>query len=102
MQVFVRALENSAPIEDTTRVMYGGIKSNVAVDISASRRLDIALRNIAMATIIGAFGNKKSISRRAGERADTRVEHGHQQLRDKEEERDRAHGEERKVSWFLW
>ncbi len=62
LQVLVKALENSAPIEDTTRVVYGGIKSNVAVDISASRRLDIALRNIAIATIIGAFGNKRSIS----------------------------------------
>jgi small subunit ribosomal protein S7 len=62
LQVLVRALENSAPIEDTTRVVYGGIKSNVAVDISASRRLDIALRNIAMATIIGAFGSKRTLS----------------------------------------
>ncbi|MGI0100754.1 MAG: 30S ribosomal protein S7 [Candidatus Micrarchaeaceae archaeon] len=62
LQVFVRALENSAPIEDTTRVVYGGIKSNVAVDVSASRRLDIALRNISMATIIGAFGSRKTLS----------------------------------------
>lgn len=62
LQIYIKALENSAPIEDTTRVVYGGIKSNVAVDISASRRLDIALRNIAMATIIGAFGSKKTIS----------------------------------------
>lgn len=62
LQILVKALENSAPIEDTTRVVYGGIKSNVAVDISASRRLDIALRNIAMATIIGAFANKRTLS----------------------------------------
>jgi small subunit ribosomal protein S7 len=55
-------LENSAPIEDTTRVVYGGIKSNVAVDISASRRLDIALRNISLASIIGAFSSKRNIS----------------------------------------
>jgi len=62
LQIYIKALENSAPIEDTTRVVYGGIKSNVAVDISASRRLDIALRNIAMATIIGAFGSKRTIA----------------------------------------
>jgi small subunit ribosomal protein S7 len=62
IQVLIRALENSAPIEDTTRVVYGGIKSNVAVDISASRRLDTALRNIAMAAIIGSFGNRKRLS----------------------------------------
>ncbi len=62
MQVLIKALENSAPIEDTTHVVYGGISSNVAVDISASRRLDIALRNIAHATIISAFGNKRTMS----------------------------------------
>ncbi|MEM3841235.1 MAG: 30S ribosomal protein S7 [Candidatus Micrarchaeaceae archaeon] len=61
LQMFVRALENSAPIEDTTRVRYGGIISNVAVDVSASRRLDIALKNIAMATVIGSFGKKKKM-----------------------------------------
>ncbi len=60
LQVFVKALENSAPIEDTTRVRYGGIISNVAVDISASRRLDITLRNIALATILGSFRNKRT------------------------------------------
>ncbi|MFI5412365.1 MAG: 30S ribosomal protein S7 [Candidatus Micrarchaeales archaeon] len=62
IQIFVRALEYSAPIEDTTRVRYGGIISNIPVDVSASRRLDIALRNLAMATIIGSFGNRKSIT----------------------------------------
>jgi small subunit ribosomal protein S7 len=62
IQVFIRALENSAPIEDTTRVVYGGITSNVAVDVSASRRLDIALRNVAMATIISAFKNKRTLA----------------------------------------
>ena len=62
IQVLIRALENSAPIEDTTRVVYGGITSNVAVDISASRRLDIALRNVAMATIINAFKNKRTLA----------------------------------------
>jgi small subunit ribosomal protein S7 len=62
LQVLVCALENSAPIEDTTRVVYGGIKSNVAVDISASRRMDVALRNISMAAITGSFANKRTIS----------------------------------------
>ena len=61
LQVFVEALENSAPIDDTTRVRYGGIVSNVAVDVSASRRLDISLRNIAMASILDAFKKKRTI-----------------------------------------
>ncbi len=62
LQVLIMALENSAPIEDTTRVIYGGIKSNVAVDISASRRLDVALRNVSMAAITSAFNNKRTLS----------------------------------------
>ncbi len=62
LSVYIRALENSAPIEDTTRIRQGGTVSNIPVDISASRRLDTALRNIAIASIIGAFKNKKSIS----------------------------------------
>jgi len=61
IQVLIDALGNAAPIEDTTRVRYGGIISNVAVDVSASRRLDIAIRNISMATIIGSFANKRDI-----------------------------------------
>jgi small subunit ribosomal protein S7 len=62
MQVLVSALEYAAPIEDTTRRRYGGINYNVAVGISAARRLDVALRNVALATLIGAFKNKKSLA----------------------------------------
>ncbi len=62
LQVYIQALENAAPIEDTTRVRYGGIISNVAVDVSASRRLDIALRNIGMAAVTGAFHSKRTLS----------------------------------------
>jgi small subunit ribosomal protein S7 len=61
IQVLVNALEYASPIEDTTRVRYGGIISNVPVDISASRRLDVALRNMAMATVIASFASKKDI-----------------------------------------
>lgn len=61
IQVLVNALENSAPIEYTTRIRYGGVIANLAVDISASKRLDMALRNIAHATIIGSFNNKRDI-----------------------------------------
>lgn len=61
LQLLVNALEFASPIEDTTRVRYGGIISNVPVDISASRRLDIAIRNLAMATIIASFANRRDI-----------------------------------------
>ena len=62
VQLLVNALENAAPIEDTTRVRYGGISYNVAVGISAARRLDVALRNLALASLIGAFKSRKTLA----------------------------------------
>lgn len=62
VQVLVDAIQNTAPREDTTRVQYGGVSYQVAVDVSASRRLDMALRNISMAAIIGSFDKKKTLS----------------------------------------
>ena len=61
IEVFVRALENSAPCEDTTRISYGGIVYHVAVDISPQRRLDLALRFIADGARKASFGNPKTI-----------------------------------------
>ncbi len=63
VQVLIRALENSAPREDVTRVSHGGVSYQIAVDISATRRLDMALRNIALAALMGAFNKPKSLSR---------------------------------------
>jgi len=62
VQVLVDAVQNTAPREDTTRVQYGGVSYQVAVDVSASRRLDMALRNLSMAAIIGAFDKKKTLA----------------------------------------
>ena len=62
VQVFIESLENAAPIEDVTRVRYGGISYNVAVGISSKRRLDVALRNIALAALIGGFNKKRTVS----------------------------------------
>lgn len=46
VEVLVRAIENSAPCEDTTRISYGGIVYHLSVDIAPQRRIDLALRNI--------------------------------------------------------
>jgi small subunit ribosomal protein S7 len=62
VQVFVDAIQNTTPREDTTRVQYGGVSYQVAVDVSAGRRLDMALRNLGLAAIIGAFDKKKTLS----------------------------------------
>ena len=61
IQVLVRALENSAPCEDTTRISYGGIVYHLAVDISPQRRLDLALRFICEGARQASFGNPKPL-----------------------------------------
>ncbi|VVC03693.1 30S ribosomal protein S7 [Candidatus Bilamarchaeum dharawalense] len=62
IQVLIRALENAAPREDVTRVSHGGVSYQIAVDVSATRRLDMALRNMALAALMGAFNKPKSLS----------------------------------------
>jgi len=62
VQVLVDAIQNTAPREDTTRVQYGGVSYQVAVDVSASRRLDMALRNLSLAAIMGSFDKKKTLA----------------------------------------
>jgi len=44
VEVLVRAVENAAPNEDTTRIGYGGVVYRLAVDISPQRRIDLALQ----------------------------------------------------------
>ncbi|RLE48423.1 MAG: 30S ribosomal protein S7 [Candidatus Methanomethylicota archaeon] len=61
IQVLVRALENAAPREETTRIVYGGIVYHQAVDISPMRRLDLALRFITDGARRASFSNPKSI-----------------------------------------
>ena len=62
VQVLIRALENSAPREDVTRVSHGGVSYQIAVDISATRRLDMSLRNIALAALMGSFNKPNTLS----------------------------------------
>jgi len=61
LQVLVRAIENAAPREETTRIMYGGIVYHVAVDVSPQRRVDLALRHITEGARSAAFRSPKPI-----------------------------------------
>ncbi|MCS7124284.1 MAG: 30S ribosomal protein S7 [Candidatus Bathyarchaeota archaeon] len=61
IEVLVRAVENSAPCEDTTRIAYGGIVYHLSVDISPQRRVDLALRNICEGARQAAMHNPRSI-----------------------------------------
>jgi small subunit ribosomal protein S7 len=61
IEVLVRAIENSAPCEDTTRISYGGIVYHKAVDVSPQRRVDLALRFLVDGARKAAFKNTKTI-----------------------------------------
>ncbi|MBI2126414.1 MAG: 30S ribosomal protein S7 [Thaumarchaeota archaeon] len=61
IEVLVKALENSAPNEDTTRIAYGGVVYHVSVDISPQRRLDLALRFISEGVSQASFASRKSV-----------------------------------------
>lgn len=60
IEVLVKAVENSAPCEDTTRITYGGVVYHMAVDVSPQRRVDLALRFISEGGRKATFGNPRS------------------------------------------
>jgi len=61
VQVLVRAIENSAPCEDTTRIGYGGVVYHMSVDISPLRRVDVALRLLSEGARKASFGNPRPL-----------------------------------------
>jgi small subunit ribosomal protein S7 len=61
VEVLVKAVENCAPCEDTTRISYGGIVYHLSVDVAPQRRIDMALRNICEGTRKAAVNNPRSI-----------------------------------------
>jgi small subunit ribosomal protein S7 len=61
VQQLVRAIENAAPNEDTTRLSYGGVVYHQSVDISPVRRVDLALRFISEGVRTAAFGSPRTV-----------------------------------------
>jgi small subunit ribosomal protein S7 len=61
IEVLVKAVENSAPCEDTTRISMGGIVYHLSVDVAPQRRVDLALRNLADGARQAAVNNPRSI-----------------------------------------
>ncbi len=61
VEVLVRAVENSASCEDTTRISYGGVAYQHAVDVAPQRRVDIALRLLSEGIRKASFGNSRPI-----------------------------------------
>ncbi|HSF27588.1 MAG TPA: 30S ribosomal protein S7 [Nitrosopumilaceae archaeon] len=67
IEILVRAIEYSAPNEDTTRIVYGGTVYHVSVDVAPLRRVDLALRFIAEGVRDASFSNPKAIEENLAE-----------------------------------
>lgn len=61
VQVLVDALSNASPVEEITRLQFGGISVQKSVDTSSARRLDIALRNICRGAVKNTYKTRKPI-----------------------------------------
>jgi small subunit ribosomal protein S7 len=61
VEVLVRAVENSAPCEDTTRISYGGVVYHLSVDVAPQRRIDLAIRHISEGARAASANTPKSI-----------------------------------------
>jgi small subunit ribosomal protein S7 len=61
VEILVKAIENAAPNEDTTRIVYGGVVYHVSVDVAPLRRVDLALRFIAEGVRESTYSNPKTI-----------------------------------------
>jgi len=58
LQVLVKAIENSAPREDITRIKKGGIAYTLSVDVAPLKRIDESLKNLALAAFSSSFNKK--------------------------------------------
>jgi small subunit ribosomal protein S7 len=58
VQVLVTAVENAAPREETVRLKYGGISVPKAVDVAPQRRVDEALKFLAVGTKNASYKSK--------------------------------------------
>ncbi len=61
VQVLVTAIEHAAPAEETTRISYGGMAYPRSVDVAPQRRIDLALRYLAVGAVRNAHKNAKSL-----------------------------------------
>ncbi|MFQ5531476.1 MAG: 30S ribosomal protein S7 [Candidatus Nanoarchaeia archaeon] len=60
--VLVKAIENSAPRDETTVIEYGGARYPQAVDVSPLRRVNLALKHLIHGASDKAFNKKKTIT----------------------------------------
>jgi len=60
IQVLVDAIHNAGPREDTTRIKKGGVSYSVSVDVAPLKKVDEALKNLALAAFSGSYRTKTS------------------------------------------
>jgi len=61
IEILVKAVENAAPCEDTTRISMGGVVYHLSVDVAPQRRIDLALRHITEGARAASINNARSI-----------------------------------------
>ncbi len=61
VEVFVQAIESSAPRDEVTAIEYGGARYPQAIDVSPLRRVNLALRWITQGASDKSFNKKKNI-----------------------------------------
>jgi len=62
LQILVKAIENSGPREDSTRIGSGGVVKRQAVDVSPMRRVNIAITFLVQGARDAAFRKIKSLA----------------------------------------
>lgn len=62
LQAFVDAICYAAPMEEITRIKFGAVSQPKAVDSAPSRRLDVALRNLAAGAASGTHKSKRTLT----------------------------------------
>lgn len=62
IEVFVKAVENSAPREGIITIEYGGARYPKAVECSPQRRIDLALRYFVQGAYSKCFNTKKTLA----------------------------------------
>ena len=61
LKVFIKAIENGAPMDEVTSIEYGGARYPQAVDVSPRRRINLVLRFIINGAYDKAFNKKATI-----------------------------------------